>query len=482
MDKMQEVYCWLDLHESQMESDLLSLLRINSVRGTPEPNAPFGKGPADALDFCFRLAKKQGMHTDNINGYMGIIDLYGKNEKQIGILSHVDVVPAGVEGWRYPPFNPTISEKMIWGRGVIDDKGPLIACQYALAALKQCNCNLKWSIRHLIGTNEETGMGCIDYYIKHCDSIPVCGFVPDAIFPVVIGEKGLLRWSCSRRWEVENSKSNLKLESLIGGSSVNCVPDNATAVFDVTEDGWKQLEYMKKNLSEDITNDIFLTQDGKKAVVTSTGTSAHAAFPEKGDNAIIKMLCFLNHIDLYPLGAREFIRCTSDLFVDRINGRNLGIYTEDKYGVLTNLLSLINIKLEEGCFSCDTRYPVTADGEKLIAKLQNISNKNCLHFNSWYQMAPLLYSESHPIITNLLSAYRTVTHDFLNPQVIGTGTYARKLPNFIAFGPIFPGQENITHQNNERISIEEFHLLSKIYATAIYLLSNEDKLSFESSF
>jgi carboxypeptidase PM20D1 len=58
----------------------------------------------------------------------------------IVLMAHFDVVPAADEAsWTYPPFAATITgsgeDRLIWGRGTLDDKGPLVAILEAVEGL-----------------------------------------------------------------------------------------------------------------------------------------------------------------------------------------------------------------------------------------------------------------------------------------------------------------------------------------------------------
>ena len=54
---------------------------------------------------------------------------------------------------------------------------------------------------------------------------------------------------------------------------------------------------------------------------------------------------------------------------------------------------------------------------------------------------------------------------------IGGGTYARALKNAVAFGPLFPGREDVAHQKDEYIIIEDMLKATAMYAQAIYELT-----------
>jgi succinyl-diaminopimelate desuccinylase len=471
MNQLVKVNKLLDDFYVEMETRLLELLAIPSVQGEAAPGAPFGLGPDKALQYCLDLAKQMGFTITNFDGYMGIVDLPGQINEQVGILSHVDVVPAVPEDWKYHPFQPVVDDGLIYGRGVIDNKGPLIACLYAMLAIREAGCTIKRTVRHLLGTNEETGMGCMDYFVKNYPQMPAYGFVPDARFPAIIGEKGLARWTFSADWDAAIDGS-IRLNKITGGTGINSVPPLATASFAVTESGWNLIHSAYKGLPLDLRKDILVKRDGNIVNITANGIAAHASLPEKGDNAITKLLKLVTAFTFEPAGAYRFVNDVTNMFLDWRGGTTLGIADSDEYSVLTNLLSLINILPEGGSFSCDTRFPVTRKAEDLKVKLEQIATAHQMHLTWWYQMEQMFISDNTPLVEKLVKVFQDESGDMTPPMVIGSGTYARMLPGFVAYGPLFPEDENITHQANERMSQEKLLRLTKIYAKAICELVN----------
>ena len=134
--------------ESLVE-DIKRLVSINSVEGAPKEGMPFGEGAAKALNF------------DN---YAGHVD-FGEGEEVVGILGHMDVVPCG-DGWVCDPFCPEVNDGKLYGRGVLDNKGPMAVCLHALKILKDMGVPLKKKVRLIIGANEETDWKCMDYYFN----------------------------------------------------------------------------------------------------------------------------------------------------------------------------------------------------------------------------------------------------------------------------------------------------------------------------
>lgn len=169
--------------------DITRLVAVPSVEGTPEPGAPFGKGPKAALDKALEIAAELGLDTHNAEGYIGWAQTgpIADGQKYLATITHTDVVPEG-NGWDADPYTVRVRDGWLLGRGVADDKGPSILCLYALKYLKDNGVTLKYPVRALLGANEETNMHDVDYFAAHFEQ-PVFCFTPDAEFPVCNGEK-----------------------------------------------------------------------------------------------------------------------------------------------------------------------------------------------------------------------------------------------------------------------------------------------------
>ena len=142
--------------------DIITLTSMNSVEAEAEVGKPFGEGPAKALQCFLDMAEEMGLKVENFDNYAGHAE-YGDGEETLGILGHVDVVPCSGE-WLVDPFEPEVKDGKIYGRGVLDDKGPMVACLHAVKILKEMNLPLSKKIRFIIGANEETDWRCMDYY------------------------------------------------------------------------------------------------------------------------------------------------------------------------------------------------------------------------------------------------------------------------------------------------------------------------------
>ncbi|SHE48149.1 succinyl-diaminopimelate desuccinylase [Caldanaerobius fijiensis DSM 17918] len=445
------------------------VLKYRSVQGEPLPGAPFGEGVKGSLDYVLSLSEKMGFETKNLDGYVGYAQ-YGDGDEMVGILVHLDVVPEG-DGWTYPPYSGEIHDNRIYGRGAIDDKGPAIACLYALKAIKDSGVSLKRKVRIIFGTNEESGWKDIEYYKKH-EIYPDLGFTPDANFPLIFAEKGILTFKIKMDFETKK-EGHIFLKHLKGGNAANMVPDYCEACLSVNPD---KKDYIKmlvlKMINEDNVN-VKLLDRGDDILIKSYGISAHGSTPEKGVNAIMQLIMILYRLDFARDDVYQFISYFAEKVGMDYTGKNMSLnISDDISGGLTFNIGVINVDDKKGTVEINIRYPVTAsrDTVESIIKRHLPEKFNYVYLNGF---DPIHVSTNSVLAQTLLKVYRQSTGDDVsNPIAIGGGTYARAFKNFVAFGPVFPGGAELAHQKDEYIEIEHLIKLAKIYSMAIYELSN----------
>lgn len=173
--------------------DIKKLVSIASVRdlSTKKEGAPFGIGIQKAFDAFLEIADEMGFRTVNMDGYVCYAEIGPISEDYVGVLGHLDVVSA--EGkWDTPPFELTLKEGVMYGRGVNDDKGPLLGALYAAKRVYDKGIKMTHPIRVIAGGAEETTWECMDHYFK-TERQPLYAFSPDGNFPIVNEEKGILQ-------------------------------------------------------------------------------------------------------------------------------------------------------------------------------------------------------------------------------------------------------------------------------------------------
>ena len=173
--------------EKKIIDGILELVRIDSVETAPTPDAPFGPGVKKALEKALELGQRLGFCTVNLDNHIGYVE-YGEGEDYVCAMGHVDVVPVG-DGWKQPPFSGYMEDGVIYSRGVLDNKGPILTCLYGLYALKELGYEPKHRIRIIFGCDEESGFEDLHYYLKK-EKPPLYGFTPECKFPVVYAERG----------------------------------------------------------------------------------------------------------------------------------------------------------------------------------------------------------------------------------------------------------------------------------------------------
>ncbi|NLJ97904.1 MAG: dipeptidase PepV [Tissierellia bacterium] len=444
------------------------IVKIRSVEGEPKPNMPFGEGPYRALEFALDLASEMGFNTKNLEGYAGYAEL-GKGEETVGVLVHLDVVPEG-EGWTYPPYGGEIHDEKIYGRGTVDDKGPAIATMYAMKAIKESGVRLNRKIRIIFGTNEETGWGCMKYYFDH-EKSPDMAFTPDADFPVIYGEKGIIVFDLVKKLE-SNKCNDIVVKSIKGGNAPNMVPDSSEAILQASDNSI--IEEKFKKFIKKTNYPLSLEKQGDEIQITAKGISAHGSTPEKGENAISYLMAFLGELLEGSCGICEFV----DIYNKRIGfkhyGEGIGCgFEDDVSGKLNFNPGVIIGDEKEIKLSVNIRYPIKSSAQEVYDGIRNnLKGTGIELVEGDSDMKPLYIPKDNFLVTKLMEVYREQTGDRNSqPITIGGGTYARATENAVAFGPSFPGQEDVVHQKNEFISIDHLIKITKIYAQALYELA-----------
>ena len=413
-------------NKTEFLEDLKKLIAINSINGNcgeKTDSAPLGKGINDAIEEFLSIGKRFGFRTKNVDGYCGWIEM-GEGEKMLGIIVHTDTVETG-DGWSYPALECTVTDDGVYGRGVIDNKGPALLALYCMKAISDSGIKLDKRVRLIVGGDEEAGSWkCMQAY-KKAEELPSIAFSPDADYPVVFGEKGLLRVKISGI--EENIAPDFKFE---GGKVINIVPDEATAFI-----------------------------DGKE--FHAKGKSAHGSMPEKGENAILKLAEEIS--SLYP--DSTFVKLCS-----LTTAEALGIDIADDMTKISVNPSVIYADSTKCELSYDIRYPITADGEKVIESIKKSAEKKGLTADIFFHDKPLYVSRDSHLVTTLSAIYTDHTGDESEPVAIGGGTYAKAFENCVAFGAMLPDEPETMHQANEFWSFRSIDINFDIISDAIIKL------------
>lgn len=438
----------IDAYFDDTVQTISKILTFDSSLAPAEENCPFGKGSADCLQYFLDLAEKMGFETHNYDNYVGEV-VFGEGE-EFAILAHLDVVPAG-SGWTYPPFSGVINDevsaggvkgKKIWGRGAMDDKGPAVSCLYALYALKQSGFVPKRKIKFILGCNEECGWKCIEHY-KKVAKLPEEGFTPDADFPAIYAEKGILHIA------THFNLNNPPFTSLSAGERVNMVCDNVVCTIPR-----KTANALVGHKTSVAGTDFYY--DNTTNTLRFTGKSSHACGPSAGANALDSALAFFKQFD------DEINRAYAFLFEDVSALKTL----KDETGMLTMSPDLAEYKNGVLTITTDIRFPATMQKEDILKRFDDWN----LDYEIVNYQAPLFNDPNSHLISTLTSVYNSVCGTDVKPISIGGGTYARALKRGCAFGPESASDEPVIHQCNEYITFDKIRLINRIYFDAIKAL------------
>ncbi len=434
--------------------DLAEIIKIPSVAGDREGIYPYGKVCAEALDKAAELAEKYGFRVEN-HDYHCMSVLYGDAETEIGIVCHLDVVPAG-DGWSVPPYELTEKDGLLLGRGTHDDKGPFIQSLYTLRFFKENNIKLPFTVRLILGSDEEVGSTDLEHFVSVCKP-PMFSFTPDSEFPVCIGEKGILSVG------VDFDGLDESIIELCGGTVSNAVPGNAYAIVKT-----------EKALSE--TKDISLSECENGIKIQAVGKSAHAAMPEAGVNAISLLISYLLENGIVSENSPlAFIRKATREYL----GENLGIAASNKdFGYLTCVGGVISAKNGKISQSFNIRYLPETPWEQIVAQIEKSVSAFGGRIAYSSNSNGYFVSADDKKIKALTDACEKVLGIECKPYTMGGGTYARWLPNTVAFGSGIESERNFlgdekgnAHQRDEYISVYEFFAGMEVYSEALSNLS-----------
>ncbi|QWC00414.1 dipeptidase PepV [Mycoplasmatota bacterium] len=448
---------WLDIaknYEDEYIRIVKEVLKIPTVlkKYTPEnKEAPFGDDIRKSLDYMLDLGVKDGFKVKNIDNYAGHIEI-GDGEEVLGVLGHLDVVPAGGK-WNNPPFSAFEEDGKIYARGAMDDKGPTIAAYIALKMIKDQGIKLNKKVRLILGCDEESGMRGIKRYLEK-EQMPDLGFAPDAEFPLIYAEKGIYAFTYN------GNVTDKLLLSLESGDRFNVVPDQCVAKLSEN----REKEFMKFLKDHKLQGEI----KGDEYIVY--GKNAHAAWPHLGVNAISLMVKFLVKQTNNP-----FINMLNKYLTDDHLGKKLDINIHDKeMDDLTLNLAFVHYDGKSVEIGVNIRYPKNYNFDEGEKKIIKSGKEFALNYMIDSNSKPHYVSPEDELVKALHESYIKYTNDTESKIMsIGGGTYSRMLKKAVAFGPALPGDEDLAHQPNEYLNIKDMMNAVAIYAEGIVRLAGE---------
>ncbi|CAG5464783.1 ArcT [Streptococcus pneumoniae] len=426
---------------------LKTLISYPSVLNEGENGTPFGQAIQDVLEKTLEICRDIGFTTYlDPKGYYGYAEI-GQGAELLAIHCHLDVVPSGDEAdWQTPPFEATIKDGWVFGRGVQDDKGPSLAALYAVKSLLDQGIQFKKRVRFIFGTDEETLWRCMARY-NTIEEQASMGFAPDSSFPLTYAEKGLLQVKL-------HGPGSDQLELEVGGA-FNVVPGKAN---------------YQGPLYEQVCNDLKeagYDYQSTEQTVTVLGVPKHAKDASQGINAVIRLATILAPLQEHP--ALSFLATQAGQ--DGTGRQIFGDIADEPSGHLSFNVAGLMINHERSEIRIDIRTPVLADKEELVELLTRCAQNYQLRYEEFDYLAPLYVAKDSKLVSTLMQIYQEKTGD--NSPAISSGgaTFARTMPNCVAFGALFPGAKQTEHQANECAVLEDLYRAMDIYAEAVYRLA-----------
>lgn len=449
----------LDAALAALEGDMIDTLarwiRVPSVRAERSAgNAPFGEQVRLALDTAMADIRRLGLQPRDVDGYCCDTEI-GEGGETVAVLAHLDVVPEG-DGWDHDPYGAEIVDGRMIGRGTSDDKGPGVAALFAMKAIVDAGIPLRRRCRLILGCDEECGMQDLEYYEKKI-GLPEMGFSPDANFPLINTEKGIMQM------KLDAPVTDERLLSIACGTRANVVPGTAVAVL---AGDWREAAAEAFDVQDEACA-IEAELVGGNTRLTVTGVPAHASTPEKGKNAGKMLLAVLAKLGIggAPVALLDEAAGEGD------EGANLGIAGSDVVsGKLTINMGLLSAGEGKLSVTFDCRYPVFFDDRTISATVQKRLAPAGFVMEPTNASHPHHVPESSELVQKLMGVYNGIMETEAKPFAIGGGTYARHLKEGVAFGMLFPGELELEHQANESIDLATFAKAARIYAYAIVAL------------
>lgn len=426
---------FFEANEERMLADIAALVAVDSARGESAPGAPYGPGPRRALEKALEIARAHGLEGRVLGDRVLLVEL-GEGQPELGILAHLDVVPPAGEWKVTGPWEMKRVDGKIYGRGVIDDKGPAVCALYALLCARELGL-VKRKVQLILGSDEECGSSDVAWYMEHY-AMPPRVFTPDGSFPVVNTEKGRAHFVLTAPAYTGEGR---RVVSLSGGSVVNAVPAVCRCAL----------------------------SDGE--TLETVGRAAHASTPDEGDNAVTAMV---ERLAAMEGGGFDVFRALCRAFPHGDNaGRAVGAACADALsGALTVNLGVMEYGDKGLTAHVDCRVPVCGDAEKIAGAFQAALG-GAVKLEAASISAPHHTPAESDLVTGLLKIYEEYTGERCQAQSMGGGTYVHEIEGGVAFGAEFPGSDVHMHEPDERVDVAELLLGGEMYAEAVKLFCGE---------
>ncbi len=415
---------------------------------------PYGEGAHESLRCALGIAERLGLAPTDCDGHIGFADLPGASQDYLATIAHVDVVPAGT-GWSQDPFTMTIRDGYLMGRGVLDDKGPAVLSLYAAHFFVERGERLPYTLRAILGSDEEMGMRDAKWYLAHYPE-PLFLFTPDAEFPVCSGEKG--HYSAFFTSPVMHDGAVVTFDA---GTATNAIPGFAQVTVRADADRLPKAEGIDVERLE-----------GGLVRLTAHGKGGHASLPAGTRNAIGMLVSYLRDSGVLTAQERPFFDLLARIH-GSTDGSTLGIADADEaFGAPTCVGGVIKTEGGRISQSIDTRFTTALTIPEIERRLGALASEYGATFEPGSGAVPYLTDPSSAPVQALIDTYNEVTGRDAKPFTIGGGTYARNFAHAVSFGPedpqlVNPAWVGTMHGPDEGVSEALLRQSLKLYILGI---------------
>ncbi|MDD4199755.1 MAG: Sapep family Mn(2+)-dependent dipeptidase [Eubacteriales bacterium] len=433
------------------EAILTNLCELVSIPSVSADTEKVGK----ALEYTLNLGKELGFNVRSCAGdTVGVIE-WGSGSETLGILCHVDVVPAEpLSEWKTDPFKPQLIDNKLFGRGTIDDKAMVIACLYAMKAVSDSGVMPQKKVQLILGTQEETDWTDIRRYVEEYE-LPDYGFTPDGEFPIQNIEKGIVdvRFTSDlNQIQALDSDGRPHIVSLDAGVMINSIPSEA-----------------KARLS-----------DGQ--VLLAKGKACHSSVPEDGENAIFLLIDMIKKLDIADNVFLRLLYMLDYRFRD-FYGSNLSVYKDtEKYQGFwvhrsTFVPTLIRTTENQLQAEIDARFAYGTESNDIVNCLAAVGREINFETEVLDNLPAVFVPSDRPFLNVFAKAYEKVTGLKNEFTLAWGGSYAKAMPNIVSWGPLFPGEEDTCHEPNEYIELNNLYKCFDIFKETIHqIVSTQESL------
>jgi succinyl-diaminopimelate desuccinylase len=385
----------------------------------------------------------------------------GKPAPVLGLVVHGDVQPVEEAKWKIPPWKGVVQDGKVLGRGAADDKGPLVQALLAMKALRESEVPRTHTVRLLVGSDEESGSKDIASYLKS-HKPPDYSLVLDSQFPVVVGEKA---WDAlyldTPLAERPGRTKPYEVVELSAGLSPSIVPDEARLGlrWKTGTPQWQALTDAldRRPPGQDIS--VSVEPAGDRLRVTTRGRAAHGGVNLAGGrNALVALARLVE--GLLPSGGADDLLAAARLAGKDLQGGGFGLTERHplwgRYSVNVATLKpegpnhrlLINLRRPPPRTAAALEAHLTAWTQKFNAR-----TGAKLAPSGYFKDEPLVFDPKAKLVKKLQEIYTRASGRRDPLAISGGGTYAKRLPNSIAYGMWFPGKPYPGHDVDEQVPL-----------------------------